>query len=77
MQRFLIGLALISTLLAATLGWKISSLEWRPWLPFDVLGVLWLLGNLPQLVAWALFLGTVGLALYSIILVLRHRGSRW
>lgn len=77
MRRFLIGLAVVSTLLAATLGWKVSSLEWRPRIDFDVIGVLWLVANLPQLVAWAFFLGSVAVALLSIYLIVRHRRSHW
>lgn len=56
-------LAVAATLLAGIVGWKVSSLEWQPQAPFDVLGVLWLLSNIPGLVLWGVFAGLAILAI--------------
>jgi hypothetical protein len=56
-------LAVVATLIAAGFGWMLRSIEWNPQAPFDVLGVLWILTNIPGVILWGVFLGLLLLAL--------------
>ena len=58
-------LAVVATALAGVVGWWLRSIEWHPQAPFDVLGVLWILMNIPALILWGVFLGLLVLALFS------------
>lgn len=66
-------LAVAATLLAGVFGWKVRTLQWQPQAPFDVLGVLWILSNIPALMLWGVFAGLVILAIGAWCSFLIHR----
>lgn len=72
-QRIQVVLAIIATALAVTMGIFVLSMPWVPLASFDIIGVLWLLSNIPQIVACGMLLGLSILALYAWIQVLRSR----
>ncbi len=72
-QRLRVVLASIATALAAAMGYLVASMPWAPHASFDILGVLWLLSNIPQLIAWGILVALSWLALYAWLEVLRAR----
>ncbi len=66
-------LAVVATLIAAAFGWMLRGVRWHPQADFDVLGVLWVLTNIPALMLWGVFVGLVLLALGAWGVFLRHR----
>lgn len=67
MRRVILGTGLLfAALAAAAIVWALQ----RPWIPradFDVLGFLWLLGNLPKLFVLALAVLMAGLSAYLLL----------
>lgn len=49
------GLALFLTLLTGAFGLWTATLKWEPQAPFDIMGILWALTNLPNLFLWGVF----------------------
>jgi len=53
-QRVSLVGAVACAILALVPGYYAVTLRWAPHADFDVVGILWLLQNLPRLVAWVL-----------------------
>lgn len=64
-------LALTSSVPAVALVVYLATLEWIPRLPFDVLGIAWLLMNLPLLAGWVVAALLIGVAVYCWLMALR------
>lgn len=62
--RLKLTLALLCAAGALALGIVVFRMEWVPAAPFDILGFLWLLTNLPRLILGATALGFAVLAVY-------------
>lgn len=52
MKRFLATVAMMILGLALLLGYRLSKIPWEPAAPFDIIGILWLIQNLPKLIGW-------------------------
>ena len=67
-------LAVILTLTTAGYGIWVHSLRWEKQADFDILGFMWVLSNIPVLVAWSLFYLFAGFTIAAWILVYKSRG---
>ena len=68
-------IALVLTVLTAVFGLFVQSLEWEPQASFDIIGILWLLSNIPTLAAWLLEFFLMALTIWSWWLALVERSS--
>jgi hypothetical protein len=50
--------------LTLLLGYWCTRLRWAPRVDFDILGILWLFQNIPQLFLVTITLGSAGAAIY-------------
>lgn len=64
-RRIWTAVASFFTLAAVAGGCVLPFLRWQPQAPFDVLGVGWVLMNIPNLFLWTTVLSLAIIALYS------------
>jgi hypothetical protein len=70
------ALAILLTVMTVPLGAYLPSLKWEEQAFFDILGILWLLTNLPNLFLWGLFLLMLTLTLSCWALAIFHNPRR-
>ena len=66
-----------SALISAVAIYFAASLDWQKQADFDVLGILWLMQNLPRLFAIGMAILMVGLTLYCLKNYLLARDERY
>ena len=82
MKRWGWGVSCALSLTAFTLGYGIwvKNLQWSEQASFDILGILYLLSNIPTFVAWALLLVFMCLTIWAWLLVVsasRQADREW
>ena len=66
---------IILTAFTIAYGFWVKRLEWGEQASFDILGILYLLSNVPNLVAWGLMLVFMALTIWAWVLVIWLRPS--
>lgn len=78
MRMFLFATALLCTALAGAMLHAVLGMPWVERVDFDVVGILWLLTNLPKLMGWAVAAGLLFLSGFCVLqarrLGMRERG---
>jgi hypothetical protein len=65
--------AIVLTVFTVGYGIWVQSLAWEEQASFDILGFLYLLSNIPNLIAWALLLVFMCLTIWAWFLVVSER----